>query len=586
MRRARNANGTANAWIAGREQVRGRIAVDVRDASEGRLGDHAAGRAHQRVEREHGRPLLGRDQPVDERLAQGSLDGKDQAPRCQQGERDEEIAGQADDREQRDVHDPAEDQGIGSPAEEAPNPGDGEPAHDLGAGHEGRGQAGDAVGGLVAVQLQQVRLRGIEDVDPGAGREGRGEHQPADRRIAEASVDGTADHRSHRGARTDPRAGVNPRSCMNRKATTNVTPSIAARSTYGTPRLVAWAMTPPDTEPTSMAAPPIVWARPKTPSRWPVKPVAFERVDQPRLGRPGEEREPEAEQDRGDRPAPQRRVQLPHHEVEERGEQQRRGAQQVGELAAAGVGDHPGRDLEDHLPEGEEGVGRECLRVVQAGVEQEERVDAPDERGRERVQQRQQQVGSLDLAGRIGHGPGSGATIRDVQLEDRGDTLELDGTDLREGDGGPIRGVDDLLADHDLALASVLGDPRRNVHRPAEIVAFLEQDRPGVESDMRRGQIRLGGAFHHFQGGQDGASRLAEIEHHAVAQPLDRLAAVVDGGPLDEAGELARQLRRRLVATFVRQSCVPREIEETDRRQVIEGLVEARPAQARSRSSP
>ena len=80
---------------------------------------------------------------------------------------------------------------------------------------------------------------------------------------------------------------------------------------------------------------------------------------------------------------------------------------------------------------------------------------------------------------------------------------------------------------------------------------------------MRRGRFRLGGAFHHVQGGQDGPSRLAEIEHHAVAQPLDRLAAVVvDRGPLDEAGELARQLRRRLVATFVGQSCVPREIEK------------------------
>jgi hypothetical protein len=43
---------------------------------------------------------------------------------------------------------------------------------------------------------------------------------------------------------------------------------------YGTPRFVAWAMTPPSTEPTRVAAPPTVWARPKTDSRLPVKPVA------------------------------------------------------------------------------------------------------------------------------------------------------------------------------------------------------------------------------------------------------------------------------------------------------------------------
>ncbi len=71
-----------------------------------------------------------------------------------------------------------------------------------------------------------------------------------------------------------PRSGLNPRSCMNRKATTSVTPSIAARRMYGTPRFVTWATIPPRTDPVSIAAPPIVWARPKTDSSVPVKPVA------------------------------------------------------------------------------------------------------------------------------------------------------------------------------------------------------------------------------------------------------------------------------------------------------------------------
>ena len=61
---------------------------------------------------------------------------------------------------------------------------------------------------------------------------------------------------------------------MNSKAITRVTPSIAARTRYGTPRSDTWAMTPPATDPTSIAAPPTVWARPKIDSRLPLKPVA------------------------------------------------------------------------------------------------------------------------------------------------------------------------------------------------------------------------------------------------------------------------------------------------------------------------
>ena len=58
-----------------------------------------------------------------------------------------------------------------------------EPAHDLGAGDDGRRQAGDAVGGRVAVELEQVRLHGVEGVDADASRERRGQHQPAHGRL-------------------------------------------------------------------------------------------------------------------------------------------------------------------------------------------------------------------------------------------------------------------------------------------------------------------------------------------------------------------------------------------------------------------
>ena len=48
--------------------------------------------------------------------------------------------------------------------------GDDQPADDLGAGDDRRGQAGDAVGVRVAVQLEQVRLEGVEGVEADAGR--------------------------------------------------------------------------------------------------------------------------------------------------------------------------------------------------------------------------------------------------------------------------------------------------------------------------------------------------------------------------------------------------------------------------------
>ncbi len=71
-----------------------------------------------------------------------------------------------------------------------------------------------------------------------------------------------------------PFAGVKPTSCMSRKATTNITASTAARSRNGTPRSVTWAITPPATEPVSIATPETICPRPKTVSSSPVKPVA------------------------------------------------------------------------------------------------------------------------------------------------------------------------------------------------------------------------------------------------------------------------------------------------------------------------
>ncbi len=61
---------------------------------------------------------------------------------------------------------------------------------------------------------------------------------------------------------------------MKTAATTTVTSSSPTRTTNGTPRFVACAITPPSTEPPSIAAPVTAWPRPNTVVRSPAYPVA------------------------------------------------------------------------------------------------------------------------------------------------------------------------------------------------------------------------------------------------------------------------------------------------------------------------
>ena len=74
-------------------------------------------------------------------------------------------------------------------------------------------------------------------------------------------------------------------------------------------------------------------------------------------------------------------------------------AEQERDAPAPRVGHDPGRHLEQHHAGGEEGVGGERLEVAEAGVQQEEGVDPPDERGRQGVAQHEGEVDALDLAG-------------------------------------------------------------------------------------------------------------------------------------------------------------------------------------------
>ena len=85
-------------------------------------------------------------------------------------------------------------------------------------------------------------------------------------------------------------------------------------------------------------------------------------------------------------------------DVEQSGYRQCHRAEQVRDPPPGGVGDDPGRHLEENHPGGEEGIGGERLEVREACVQQEDGVDSPDQRRCERVAEQQQEVGPLNRA--------------------------------------------------------------------------------------------------------------------------------------------------------------------------------------------
>jgi len=93
----------------------------------------------------------------------------------------------------------------------------------------------------------------------------------------------------------------------------------------------------------------------------------------------------------------------PHQEVEQGGQQQGGGAEQVRRPPAPDVGHHAGGHLEDDHASGEECVGGEGLDVVETGVEQEEGVDAPDEGRGQGGQEGQREIDALDAFSLLSH---------------------------------------------------------------------------------------------------------------------------------------------------------------------------------------
>src|SRR5262245_29083574 len=141
------------------------------------------------------------------------------------------------------------------------------------------------------------------------------------------------------------------------------------------------------------------------------------------------------------------------------------------------------------------------------------------------------------------------------QVDGPGDAPQLDVADLREHDPLPLRRVGHGAADQHLALPRVVGDPRGQVHGLAEVVALLEQDRPRGEADVRRRQPLGSERIHHLQGRADTRTRIGEVEHHAVAEPLDPLAPVLHRAAPHQPRDRRREIGGGLVAELL---CQPR----------------------------
>ncbi len=92
---------------------------------------------------------------------------------------------------------------------------------------------------------------------------------------------------------------------------------------------------------------------------------------------------------------------------------------------------------------------------------------------------------------------------------------------------------------------------------------------------MRRRQPFGLDALDHRERGADTRSRVTKMEHHSVAQPLDRPATVRDGGPLHESRQISGELRGCLVAALLCQPRVPGDVEKAHRRWPVQPALDA-----------
>ena len=122
-----------------------------------------------------------------------------------------------------------------------------------------------------------------------------------------------------------------------------------------------------------------------------------------------------------------------------------------------------------------------------------------------------------------------------------------------------------LAAHEHLTGPRVVGDPRGDVHRPAKVVAVAEDHVAGVDADAGAHVDRGRRLLDEVEPGQDGGTRVLEVEHDAVAEPLHRVSSVRPGGLVHQRRQALGQVCARLVAALLGERRVPRQVEKGDR---------------------
>ena len=97
-----------------------------------------------------------------------------------------------------------------------------------------------------------------------------------------------------------------------------------------------------------------------------------------------------------------------------------------------------------------------------------------------------------------------------------------------------------------------------------------------MQSHVARRQSGGREPAHHLERREHARAGFGEVEHHAVAEPFDGFAAVLQGvaphQPRDRRGDVGG----RVVAVFLGQPRVAADVEEADRREPFEAAVDPR----------
>ena len=124
-------------------------------------------------------------------------------------------------------------------------------------------------------------------------------------------------------------------------------------------------------------------------------------IHEPGIDRPRVEREAQAEEHRDPHERPKSPASPSAGDVQERGGEQGDEAEEQRDPASQRVRHDSGRDLEDHGPERERGVGQQHLLDVEARAHLEQGVDPPDERHRQVEEPGDGEVGADDPAAHV-----------------------------------------------------------------------------------------------------------------------------------------------------------------------------------------